>query len=122
MRDSLRRAFAMKPFAKAAAQAVLPLTTPALASSYAARVRAHTAALVALMDATLEVSQAVGVKTTAAMEEHATSLGYLKLLANAMAKAVPSNPYWGAREASARTPDAKPGHSLHHRILSRTGK
>ena len=120
MKDSLRRAFAMKPFAKAAAQAALPRTNLELASSYAARVRAHTAALVALMDATLAVSQAVGVKTTAAMEEHATSLGYLKQLSNSGTKAMASNPYWGARKASARTPDAKPGQSIHHRVVSRT--
>lgn len=122
MKESLKRAFSLKPFAKAVAQAVAPRRAPALADSFAARVTAHTAAVVALMDATLAVSEAVGIKTAAAMREHAESLGYLKLLANAGSKAPPANPYWSERKASARTTPAPAEQSLHHRILSRTGK
>jgi hypothetical protein len=38
------------------------------------------------------------------------------------AKAAPSNPYWSQRNGSARKPAPTPGHSIHHRVLSRTGK
>ncbi len=120
MIQALQRALALKPIAKAAVRLSVPVLPPK-ADTYATRVSAHTAALVALMEATKAVRLAVGVKTAAAMEEHAASLGYLKLLANAGTKAVPANPYWGQRKASSRTADAPAGHSIHHRILSRTG-
>jgi hypothetical protein len=120
MKEALKRAFALKPVAKAVAR----LSTPApKASTFAASVSAHTAAVVALMEATVAVRQAVGVKTSAALAEHAESLSYLKLLANAgSTKAVLANPYWSERKGSARTANAPAGQSIHHRLLSRTGK
>jgi hypothetical protein len=120
MKQALQRAFALKPIAKAAARLSAPALPPQ-ANTFAARVSAHTAALVALMEATRAVRLAVGVKTAAALAEHAESLGYLKLLASAGTKAVPVNPYWSQRKASARTADVPAGQSIHHRVISRTG-
>lgn len=120
MKETLRRAFNLKPFTNAVTKAVAPRTPRTQPDSFATRVAAHTAALVALMDATVAVNQAAGIKTAAALEEHAASLSYLKLLANAGAKAVPSNPYWSERKGPARTQAAAPGQSIHTRIRSRT--
>ena len=124
MKDSLKLAFALKPLAKLVASAIGPRSAPAQASmpdSYEARVSAHTTALVALMDATAALGRYVGVKTSAAIEEHAKSLTYLRTLANAGGIAPSTNRYWSERKASARTRPASPGQSIHHRILSRTG-
>jgi hypothetical protein len=120
MKQALQRAFALKPIAKAAARLSSPALSPQ-ANTYAARVAAHTAALVALMEATSAVRLAVGVKTPEAVAEHAASLDYIKQLASAGTKAVPANPYWSQRNASARTADVPAGQSIHHRVLSRTG-
>ena len=122
MKDSLKRAFTLKPLVKLVANAVGQRSVPASREdSYATRVSAHTAALVALMDATAALGRYVGVKTAAAIDEHATSLTYLRMLANAGTKAPIANRYWSERKASARTTPAPPGQSIHYRILSRTG-